>query len=351
MALQRTQIIGKSPALREVLRGASKVAKAKVPVLIFGENGTGKELLARHIHEASARADKPFVVVNCAAIPKELLESELFGHKRGAFTGAVEAKPGAFVRADGGTLFLDEVGELAVEHQAKILRAVQEGEVQAVGAAETKRVDVRVIAATNRDLRADKADGMYREDLFHRLAGYELTLPPLRERGRDVVEIAKAMLEAGNGAPVVKGRFFSRDAQELLLANPWPGNVRELGNVVRAAMVDCRGKRITAKVLRRNPALAKTGAAPTTVPASEQRFDAVQGLLAARGRVSATDVRGLFGVRKTRAFQLLQAWEQSGLLAARGAGRGAHYVAVATNNTVHSAASALRTGIAVVLPV
>ena len=159
MDQQRAQIIGRSPALREVLARASRVAKADISVLIQGENGTGKELLAQRIHEGSSRAKKPFEIVNCAAIPKELLESKLFGHKKGAFTGAVDDKPGAFVRADGGTLFLDEIGELAPEHQAKILRAIHEGEVQAVGATETKHVDVRVIAATNRNLRERVASG------------------------------------------------------------------------------------------------------------------------------------------------------------------------------------------------
>lgn len=329
MAQQQPKIIGRSPALRGVLRDAARIAPANLPVLIHGENGTGKELLARHIHEASARAGKPFVVVNCGAIPGELLESALFGHERGAFTGAVASRTGAFVTADGGTLFLDEIGDLALEHQVKILRAVQEGEVQVVGAAKVTRVDVRVVAATNRNLRERVASGAFREDLFYRLAGCELTLPPLRERGRDILAIAKATLEKGDGAPVMKGRFFSRDAQDLLLAHTWPGNVRELVMAVRAAMANCRGKRITAKVLRRSPALAKITASSTTAPAVEQRFDAVQVLLGARGRVSAADVRDLFGVKKTRAFQLLQAWEQAGLLAARGAGRGAHYVPAA----------------------
>jgi transcriptional regulator with GAF, ATPase, and Fis domain len=323
---QRAQIIGHSPALRDVLARANRVAKADISVLIQGENGTGKELLAQRIHEGSSRAKKPFEIVNCAAIPKELLESKLFGHKKGAFTGAVDDKPGAFVRADGGTLFLDEIGELAPEHQAKILRAIHEGEVQAVGATETKHVDVRVIAATNRNLRERVASGAFREDLFHRLAGYELHLPALRERGTDVIEIAKALLESE--ATDKKERFLSRDAQALLLRHSWPGNVRELKNVVRAALIDCRGKRIAAKVLRRNRAFDAVAAqVPAASEPAGQRLEAVRELLATRGRVTPMDIRALFGVKKTRAFQLLEAWERAGAIVGRGAGRGAHYVA------------------------
>jgi len=319
VAQQNEQIIGSSRVLRDVFANASRIAKTNRNVVVEGANGTGKEALARSIHDGSARKDKAFVTVNCASIPRDLLESELFGHVKGAFTGAVQNRDGAFVTANGGTLFLDEIGELELAHQPKLLRAIQQGEVKAVGSEEIKRVDVRIVAATNRNLRKCVEAGCFRPDLFFRLAGFELRLPTLHERGRDILEIAKDILAAQD-----ESRFFGRDAQQMLLAHEWPGNVRELQNVVEAAMALSKGKRITAKVLRKLPTFAS---APSTQPEPAQaRWDAVQGLLAANGRVTAADVRDLFRVGKTRAFKLLEGWEQAGALVGRGAGRGAHYV-------------------------
>ncbi len=230
-------IIGRSPALRDVLGRATKVAPTETTVLVTGESGTGKELFAHAIHLASARADGPFVALNCAALPEALLESELFGHEKGAFTGAVKRKPGRFELAAGGTLFLDEVGELALTVQAKLLRVLQQREYEAVGGTETLKADVRLVAATNRDLGAEVAKGRFREDLLYRLNVFQLHLPPLRERGDDVLVLAEHFvreLEArmGKSAPGI-----SQEARRALLDYPWPGNIRELQNAIERAMI------------------------------------------------------------------------------------------------------------------
>jgi len=231
------RIVGRAPALREALGRAAKVAPTETTVLLTGESGTGKELVARAIHHASGRADGPFVAVNCAALPDTLLESELFGHERGAFTGAERQRPGRFERAAGGTLFLDEVGELSQPVQAKLLRVLQEREFERVGGTATLRADVRVIAATNRDLAAAVAAGRFREDLFYRLDVVTVHLPPLRERGDDVLLLADHFVRA-IGARMGKGEpGLSRDAREALLAHGWPGNIRELANAVERALI------------------------------------------------------------------------------------------------------------------
>jgi len=230
-------IIGRSAALAELLRTVEKVARADATVLIIGESGTGKELFARAIHYHGARAGRPFVAVNCGALVGALLESELFGHVKGAFTGALGAKRGLFVAADRGTLFLDEIGELAAELQPKLLRALQEGEIKPVGGIDTQKVDVRVVAATNRDLRADVRAGRFREDLYYRLNVITLEIPPLRERPEDIPPlcehlVARAAARARRPAPVL-----SPGALEFLCAQRWPGNVRELANAVERAVV------------------------------------------------------------------------------------------------------------------
>ena len=218
-------IIAESAAMRAALKQADRVAAASIPVLITGESGTGKELFARRIHARSARVGGPFVAVNCAAIPAELLESEMFGHRKGAFSGAVRERPGRFRRADGGTLFLDEVGDMPAALQAKLLRALEEGTIDVVGDDEPVRVDVRVVSATNQDLPARIAGGGFRQDLYYRLAGFELSLPPLRERPEDVLPLAQAFLEAAD-----PGRDLALPAEvaRALEGRDWPGNVREL---------------------------------------------------------------------------------------------------------------------------
>ena len=237
-------ILGESEALRRLLDEARRVAESDATVLILGETGTGKELLARAIHDASRRRGRPLIRVNCAALPAHLVESELFGHEKGAFTGATARRQGRFALADGGTLFLDEVGELPLDLQPKLLRALQEGEFEPVGSEGTRTVDVRVLAATNRDLRAQVREGRFREDLYYRLNVIPLRLPPLRERGRDVELLARAFVEA------LQKRHGRRvdplDAGDLarLRAYPWPGNVRELRNVLERAILTARDGRM-----------------------------------------------------------------------------------------------------------
>ncbi len=231
------RLSGESPAMRAVMDAIERVGPAAAGVLIRGESGTGKELVARQIHELSERARGAFVAVNCAAIPETLLESELFGHRRGAFTGADRDRPGKFRQADGGTLFLDEVGDMALAAQAKLLRVLQEGIVEPLGGGDPVAVDVRVMAATHRDLKAMAAEGRFREDLLFRLRVVEIELPPLRERAGDILLLARQFLAASSRA----GLSLAPETERALLAYPWPGNVRELANAVERATIFCRG--------------------------------------------------------------------------------------------------------------
>jgi transcriptional regulator with GAF, ATPase, and Fis domain len=238
------EIVGSSPALRAALQGVAQVAATDATVLLVGETGTGKELFARAIHERSARREGPLVKVNCAAIPATLIESEFFGHERGAFTGATQRREGRFALADGGTIFLDEIGELPLELQGKLLRVLQEGELELVGGSRTRKVDVRVVAATNRDLEREVREGRFREDLYYRLSVFPLRLPPLRERGDDVVLLATAMTEKLSrtlGKPVAPPGPADAAA---LRAYAWPGNVRELRNVVERAIITSTSGRL-----------------------------------------------------------------------------------------------------------
>jgi two-component system NtrC family response regulator len=227
-------IVGDSPALQQVFRLIEKVADSDAPVLITGESGTGKELVAKAIHYRSARADRPFVAVNCAAIPRELLESELFGHRRGAFTGAVRDKKGRFEEAGGGTLLLDEIAELPLELQPKLLRALQEREIAPVGGTGVVRLEARVIAATNRDLEGEVAQGRFRSDLYYRLAVVPLRLPALRERPGDIPLLVAHFLRTLGGGRKVQ---VAPEAMEALQRHPWRGNVRELENTVERLLV------------------------------------------------------------------------------------------------------------------
>ncbi len=231
------EIVGRSAALRRALRDLTQVASTDATVLLLGETGTGKELFARALHDRSARRGRPLVTVNCAAMPATLIESEFFGHERGAFTGATQRREGRFALADGGTIFLDEIGELPLELQGKLLRVLQEGEFEPVGGSRTRRVDVRVLAATHRDLLEASRRGTFREDLYYRLSVVPLSLPPLRERGDDVVLLATAMVERlGRGL----GRTVAPPGPAdlaALRAHAWPGNVRELRNVIERAII------------------------------------------------------------------------------------------------------------------
>jgi Nif-specific regulatory protein len=234
---KKSEILGRSRAIRDVLGQLEKVADTRVSVLVEGETGTGKELVASFLHYRSRRRDKLFVAQNCAALPETLLESELFGHKRGAFTGATEEKKGLFEIADGGTLFLDEVTEMPLGLQAKILRVLQEGEVRPIGATATRHVNVRIVAATNRDLEKETKAGRFREDLYYRLKVFPIRVPPLRERREDVALLAAHFLERYSreiGKPIAG---FAQETTELLAAYEWPGNVRELENEVQRLVI------------------------------------------------------------------------------------------------------------------
>lgn len=221
MALNTDGIIGQSTSLAEVFKVLGKVAPTDSTVLVTGESGTGKELLVRALHSNSSREDKPFVPINCGAIPKELLESELFGHEKGAFTHAIRSRPGRFELADGGTIFLDEIGEMDLSLQVKILRVLQEKEIERVGGSGSKKVDVRIVAATNRDLEAEVAAGRFREDLYYRLNVIPLHLPPLRERGGDVLVLARHFLT--HFAARKSARFLSLTMMRAVCFLPTPG--------------------------------------------------------------------------------------------------------------------------------
>jgi two-component system response regulator HupR/HoxA len=235
-------------AVAELLR---RVAPHDIPILLQGESGTGKELLARAVHYNSPRAEGAFVVENCAALPDPLLESELFGHKRGAFTGAYEDRVGLLKQADGGTVFLDEIGDTSPQFQVKLLRVLQEGEIRPVGASRPVRIDVRVISATNRELEADVAAGRFRKDLYYRLAGFTLRVAPLRERPMDIPAIAEQVLQQAMRALGKRVVGFTAEAMACMKAYRWPGNVRELQNEVYRMLALCEGERVGAELLSR----------------------------------------------------------------------------------------------------
>lgn len=247
--LRRTEIIGESTAMKEMLDMLAMVAPSEATVLILGESGTGKELVARSVHLNSPRKDRPLVVVNCAALTESLLESELFGHTKGAFTGADRTREGRFMQAHNGTIFLDEIGETSPAMQAKLLRVLQEKEIQRVGSETVLPVDVRILAATNRDLKDDVVKGRFREDLFYRLNVVNLIIPPLRKRKEDIPLLAQHFMEkyADQNRKDVKG--FVPRAMDMLIRYDWPGNVRELENVVERAIILLTGEHITEKQL------------------------------------------------------------------------------------------------------
>ena len=295
------RVVGQSRQWQDVLAHAARVAQAETTVLLTGESGTGKEVVARFIHHASRRGQGAFIAINCAALPDQLLESELFGFERGAFTGAVSAKPGRIELANGGVLFLDEVGEMALTVQAKLLRVLEEREFQRLGGTKLHHADIRVIAATNRDLQAAMQRGEFREDLYYRLGVFEIELPPLRERSEDVLELADLFLrEIGEtvGRPAAG---FERDARRELLNYPWPGNVRELRNAIERAVILADGGYIRSEHLpvnatRRTPSSSETSNAP--LPAGGVNLDAIERSLVIKALTQARH-------NKTRAAKLL----------------------------------------------
>jgi two-component system nitrogen regulation response regulator NtrX len=259
----RYPMVGTSPALEEVRALISRVGPTHARVLILGENGSGKELVARALHEASPRRERAFIEVNCAAIPSELIESELFGHMKGSFTGAFADRAGKFELADGGTLFLDEIGDMSLSAQAKVLRVLQEGIVNRIGAAKSVQVDVRVLAATNKNLEEEIAEGRFREDLFHRLNVIPIEVPPLRERLEDTPALIEHFVDTLSVGSGVAARPFTPEAIRALMRRSWPGNVRELRNAVERLLILAPGKLITAAdVERLLPAADGVAAAP-----------------------------------------------------------------------------------------
>ncbi len=243
------KIIGTSPKMLAVAENIRKVAPTKSTVLLLGESGTGKELFARAIHELSPRKEEPFVTINCAAIPRELLESELFGHEKGSFTGAEDRKLGKFELANKGTIFLDEIGEMDIILQSKVLRALQEGEIERVGGTKPIKVDIRIIAASNKNLEAAVAGKTFREDLYYRLSVFPLTIPPLRERKEDIPALVEHFIAKFSVEMNIPQKSISQDAVDLLRSYSWKGNVRELENVIERALILCEGDAIIRKDL------------------------------------------------------------------------------------------------------
>ncbi|MEI6758359.1 MAG: sigma-54-dependent Fis family transcriptional regulator [Chlorobium sp.] len=249
---RETTIIGQSLLISQLKQLALQVAETEITVLIIGETGSGKEVLARFIHAHSQRSDKSFIPVNCGAIPAGILESELFGHEKGAFTGAVQSRKGYFESADKGTIFLDEIGEMPLETQVKFLRVIETGEFQRVGSSETIYSDARIIAATNKNMYQAVAEKNFREDLFYRLRSVELQIPPLRERGRDILLLAETFVHEFERKHTISFEGFSPDAAEMLMRYPWPGNVRELRNLIESLLVLEKGKYITPEILEKH---------------------------------------------------------------------------------------------------
>jgi len=282
-------IIGKSSATIELIKTAKRAAKVPTSVLIEGESGTGKEVLARAIHNASARASKPFIAINCGAIPKEIIQSEFFGYEEGTFTGGRKGgKIGQFEAADGGTVLLDEIGEMPMEMQVSLLRFLQDKTVIRVGGQTAKKIDVRIIAATNRDLQKHVADGLFREDLFYRLKVIHVTIPPLRERKDDIFPIANYYLEHYSTLYDLKKKTLRQETKNLLFQYNWPGNIRELANVIENALVFCDSDEITpdllpAEILQYKPGLLK--ASPERTEQQEKEI-VMRALNQAKGNVS-----------------------------------------------------------------
>ncbi|KWR70978.1 MULTISPECIES: sigma-54-dependent response regulator transcription factor FleR [Pseudomonas] len=254
--------VAMEPASRQLLELAARVARSDSTVLISGESGTGKEVLARYIHQQSPRANKPFIAINCAAIPDNMLEATLFGHEKGAFTGAIAAQPGKFELADGGTILLDEISEMPLALQAKLLRVLQEREVERVGARKPIELDIRVLATTNRDLLGEVAAGRFREDLYYRLSVFPLAWRALRERPADILPLAERLLAKYVKKMNLGAVSLAADARDALLTHPWPGNVRELDNAIQRALILQQGGQVRALDLCLNAPIGMASAAP-----------------------------------------------------------------------------------------
>jgi DNA-binding NtrC family response regulator len=285
-----------SPAMKRVLDDAARVARGTISVLITGETGVGKDIVAQRIHQLSPRASRPFMRINCAALSESLVDSELFGHERGAFTGAANAKRGLLEAADGGTLFLDEVGELPALAQAKLLHAIEQREFFRVGSVEVRRVDVRFLAATNRNLEQDVAGGRFRQDLFFRLAAAVVRVPPLRERREEILPFSHRFLEDAANSLTSEVPAILPDARAALEAHQWPGNLRELRNTVERALLSSSGESITAAHLQLGASLAPPSATTTSPPSGSPAVDERELIIATLAR---------FGGNQTHAARFL----------------------------------------------
>ena len=324
-------IVGRSPAMRTLFREIEEVAPGQTPVLIRGESGTGKELVASAIHRLSERRAGPFDALNCADLTRELLRSELFGHERGAFTGAVSRTPGLLVALAGGTLFMDEIGELTPDAQAMLLRFLQEHEGRAVGAIRSVKFDVRIIAATHRDLEAAVERGAFREDMYYRLYRAVLEVPPLRERREDIPLLVEHFRERANRGEGLEVTGVSRDAMIMLEEDDWPGNVRELDAVMTRAMLRRRRGWVTPEDVML-PKLRR-GRLPDRVRALDPSWTPVQRqalrLLSTRGEIRRGDLVLRCGVSREVARRALVGLERARVVQREGSGRGTRYVLVA----------------------
>ena len=306
-----TGMVGDCTAMREAFERIRRVAPTDTTVLILGDSGTGKELAARAVHENSARSDAPIITVNCAAIPEGLIESELFGHEKGAFTGAVESRQGLIEMADGGSLFLDEIGELSLSTQARLLRVLQQGEIRRVGADHDRNVDIRLIAATHRDLRQLVTEQRFRDDLYFRLQVMEIQLPPLRERGPDIDTLAEYLLAKTcsrlNRQPLV----FAPDALEAIRAYPWPGNVREMENAIERAVILSDDTQLAAHALALGPvALPDVPTEPMTTP-TDQSLEAYfrQFVLEHQDELTETELARRLGISRKALWERRQRFD------------------------------------------
>jgi two-component system NtrC family response regulator len=297
-------MIGNSPVVRPVFESVRKVATSDAPVLLLGESGTGKDMAARAIHQSSGRKDKPFIAINCSAIPESLLESELFGHEKGSFTGAHAQKKGRFEIADGGTLFLDEIGEIPLPTQVKLLRFLQEQCIERVGGRQSIRLDCRIITATNADLRKSMVTGTFREDLFYRLAVVQLVLPPLRDRDGDIRLLAQFFLQRFASQVGKAGLAFDQDALRAMDRYPWPGNIRQLENCVRRAVIMTEGKRLTVKDLELAPSQGLVNASLKDARESLER-EMVQAALRKHGGKIAPAATEL-GISRPTLYDLME---------------------------------------------
>ncbi|MEW6061249.1 MAG: sigma 54-interacting transcriptional regulator [Bacteroidota bacterium] len=300
------EIIGSSRKLFDVLKVASKISPTDASVIILGENGTGKDLLAHVIHRNSRRAGKPFVTINCGAIPHDLLESELFGYESGAFTGAKKSKPGKIELANGGTLFFDEIGELSITLQAKLLRMIQTKEIERLGSVQSKKIDVRIIAATNRNIAEMVSSGQFREDLYYRLKVIELTLPPLRERREDIAELAKFFVDKYVGGKTIG---ISAEAMNVLESYDYPGNIRELENIIQRAVVLRKGDIIEVtdlppEIIEEEKSMPMIGSGKTLEEA-ENEFRKLYILRVLRQATSKSEAAQMLGINRTHLHRLL----------------------------------------------